>query len=134
MQIDGLKAAEEIASLSEGRVNPNEIFVNTVNIHFGQKEKDPVKSVIFYQKNGEIADQISADDVSRMLPRNFSEQYVRVYGKDIHLEKEKIEIVVDCFNKWREKHEDKLPGAVLTVMTLSGMGALATKYIFGKFI
>ncbi len=132
LQIDGLKAAEEIASLSKGGVNPNEIFVNTVDIHFGQKEKDPVKSVIFYRKNGEIADQISADDVSRMLPRNFSEQYVRVYGKN-RFKKEKIAIVVDCFKEWREKHEDKLPGA-LTVMGLSGIAAVAAKYAFSKVI
>ena len=132
LQIDGLKAAEEIASLSKGRVNPNEIFVNTVNIHFGQKEKDPVKSVLFYQKNGEIVDQISADDVSRMLPRNFSEQYVRVYGKN-RFKKEKIAIVVDCFKEWREKQEDKLPEA-LTVMALSGIGALAATYAFSKVI
>ena len=47
MGVDDLKAAEEIESLSEDAVNPNEIFVNNGNIHFGQKEKNPVKSVIF---------------------------------------------------------------------------------------
>ena len=130
LEVDDLKAAEEIASLSEGHVNPNEIFINTVNIHFGQKEKDPVESVLFYPKKGKIPYQIGRDDVSRMLPKNLSEQYVRVYGKN-HFEKKKI--VVDCFKKWREKHEDKLP-EVLAVMTLSGIGALATKYALSKVI
>ena len=78
-------------SLSEDAVNPNEIFVNTVTIHFGQKEKDPVKSVIFCHKT---ADQIGRDDVSRMLPANLTEQYVCVYGKDRF---DKKEVVMNCF-------------------------------------
>jgi hypothetical protein len=79
LEINVSKAAEEIASLSEDRVKPNEIFVSVVNIHFGKKEQDPVKSVLFDKKIAEITSSIGRDAVSRMLPQTFSEQYVRVY-------------------------------------------------------
>ncbi|CAB4019253.1 SAM domain and HD domain-containing 1 [Paramuricea clavata] len=98
------KAAEEIASLSKGRVDPNEIFVSIVDIHFGKEDQDPVKSVLFYKKNGEITSSIGRDDVSRMLPQTFSEQYVRVYGKKISTEVDK-QIIEDCFEKWRLKYK-----------------------------
>ena len=104
LEINVSKAAEEIASLSEGRVKPNEIFVSVVDIHFGKKEQDPVKSVLFYKKNGEITSSIGRDDVSRMLPQTFSEQYVRVYGKNLSTEVDK-EIIEKCFEKWRLEHK-----------------------------
>jgi HD superfamily phosphohydrolase len=104
LEINVSKAAKDIASLSEGRVDPNEIFVSIVNIHFGKKEEDPVKSVLFYNKNGEITSGIGRDDVSRMLPQTFSEQYVRVYEKNLSTEDDK-QIIEKCFEKWRLEHK-----------------------------
>ncbi|CAB3991359.1 Hypothetical predicted protein [Paramuricea clavata] len=104
LEINVSKAAEDIASLSEGRVDPNEIFVSVVNIHFGKKDQDPVKSVLFYKKNGEITSSIGRDDVSKMLPQTFSEQYVRVYGKNLSTDVDK-QIIEDCFEKWRQKNK-----------------------------
>jgi hypothetical protein len=58
LEIDDLEAAaEEIASLSGGSLKAKDLFVNIVNIHFGKRDDDPVKSVTFYKKDGDIADQ-----------------------------------------------------------------------------
>ncbi|CAB4041818.1 deoxynucleoside triphosphate triphosphohydrolase SAMHD1 [Paramuricea clavata] len=105
LNIDDLEAAaEEIAKLSGGLVKANELFVSIVKIHFGKEDQDPVKSVIFYNKDGDIADSRSGDDVSRMLPQKFSEQYVRLYGTDIDSDMKK-EIAKECFEKWNAKYK-----------------------------
>jgi hypothetical protein len=144
LEIDGLKAAEEIASLSEGTVDANELFVNTVNIHFGKQDLDPVEYVVFYTKDGNIADPRHRDDVSKMLPQIFSEQYVRLYGKNFETDIDKKENVEKSFKKWKKEKsnseekvekcgEDKPNSdcslAVVAGILLGGSGAALLRYL-----
>jgi hypothetical protein len=131
LEINDLKAAEEIAKLSGGQVYPDDFFVRTVNIHFGQKEKDPVESVLFHKKNLKVIDPIHRSDVSRMLPEKFSEQYVRVYGKNRN---DKKKIIVDSFKKWSKdkkivRDNQWANVVILTVSAVAGAGVLS-KYLF----
>jgi HD superfamily phosphohydrolase len=131
LKIDDLKAAaEEIASLSGGSLKAKDLFVNIVNIHFGKRDQDPVKSVTFYTKDGDIADPMSGDDVSRMLPQKFSEQYVRLYGTDIDSDMKK-EIAKKYFNKWSDKYKANTDNRPVVVAILLG-GAALLKYLIIK--
>jgi HD superfamily phosphohydrolase len=128
LEIDDLKAAaEEIESLSGGRVKAKELFLTIVNINFGKKDEDPVKSVVFYEKDGDIVKK-SGDDVSRMLPQTFSEQYVRLYGKDLATDIDKKEIAEKCFKKWSEDKPNSDHRLVVVVSILLG-GAALLKYL-----
>ena len=133
VEIDGLKAAEEIASLSEGRLDPNEIFVNFVDIHYGKKDEDPVESALFHKKHSEKLYPIRKDEVSRMLPKNFSEQYVYLYGKDLPTGNVKKEISEKCFKSWGEKYKSNAhysPWPAVAAIFFGGVGIL--KYLLKK--
>ena len=115
LKISVLKVAKEIASYDQ-KVSPEELFISIIDISFGMKKQDPVKSVVFYNKNLEKAIQLRRPKmVSNMLPQQFSEQYVRVYGRDLKQpaiaetsgSKDKEKRIVQCFKKWCRKR--KLP-------------------------
>ena len=107
LEIDVLEVAEEIASF-DADLSPDELFVSIVEINFGMQEKDPVESVVFYNKSFNKAVQLRKNIVSEMLPQKFSEEYVRVYGKNIKQSnmaatpgsKAIEERIVNCFKKW----------------------------------
>ena len=118
-------AAKKIAESCSPNVDARELLVSTVNIHFGQKEKDPVKSVVFYDKERKTLDPICRDDVSRMLPQRFTEQFVRVYDKKCINRKE---IVATSFKKWQKTYlsdSDNQWIKVAGVTTLAMIGAAA---------
>ena len=116
LEIGELEVAEEIASYDE-EVSPEELFISIIDIHFGMKEQDPVESVVFYNKNFEKAIQLRTNIVSEMLPQKFSEQYVRVYGRDLKQpaiaetpgSKDKEERIVQCFKKWCKNRKLAFP-------------------------
>ena len=116
LEIGALEIAEEIASF-DCNLNPEELYISVVEISFGKKEKDPVESVVFYNKNFNKAVQIRQHIVSEMLPQKFSEQYVRVYGKNVKQSsiastpksKEKEDMIVKCFKKWCTRHGFAFP-------------------------
>jgi HD superfamily phosphohydrolase len=131
LEIDDLEAAaEEIASLSGGSLKAKDLFVNIVNIHFGKRDDDPVKSVTFYKKDGDIADPKYGDDVSRMLPQKFSEQYVRLYGTDIDSDMKK-EIAKEYFDKWSDKYKTNADNRPVVVAIFLVAAALL-KYLIIK--
>ena len=107
LEVGTLEVAEEIASFDDD-LSPDELFVSIVEINFGMKEKDPVESVVFYNKSFNKAVQLRKNIVSEMLPQKFSEQYVRVYGKNLKQSnaaatpgsKAKEEAIMNCFKKW----------------------------------
>jgi hypothetical protein len=107
LDISALEVAEEIVSF-DNDLSRDELFVAIVEIHFGMKEKDPVESVVFYNKNFNKAIQLRKNIVSEMLPQKFCEQYVRVYGKNLKQSsiaatpgsKAKEERIVNCFKEW----------------------------------
>lgn len=116
LDIGALEVAEEIASF-DSDLSPDELFISIIEIHFGMKEKDPVESVVFYNKNFNKAVQLRKNIVSEMLPQKFSEQYVRVYGKNLKQSsiaatpgsKAKEERIVHCFQEWCKSREYASP-------------------------
>ena len=96
-------AAKKVAESCSPKVDARELIVSTVNIHFGQEEKDPVKSVMFYNKKLEIR-EIQRDDVSRMLPERFTEQFVRVYDRKPKKDSNRKSIVLASFEKWKDEY------------------------------
>ena len=116
LEIGPLEVAEEIASFDE-HLEPDELFVSVIEIHFGMKEKDPVESVVFYNKDCNKAVQLRKNTVSEMLPQKFSEQYVRVYGKNLKQSevaetpgsKAKEERIVKCFKEWCKSRKFAFP-------------------------
>ncbi len=109
---DVSEGAKEIASLSKGHVEPNGLFLDIVDIHFGMKENDPVQFVIFYEKENDDPFNISRNDVSKMLPQRFSEQFVRVYGNNPNpIDKEEKKFMKECVKEWSKKYiSGPLPG------------------------
>ena len=119
------KAPKEIAKLCNStEVDAKELLVSAVNIGFGQEEKNPVESVIFYDKDLKTPFSIRRDEVSKMLPQEFTEQFVRVYDKNF--KKDRKQIVVDSFKKWQKKYlSDNQWTSVAGVTALAMMGAAA---------
>ena len=89
------KIAQGLASLSEGALKAEQVFVSIVNIHFGMKHRDPVDAVVFYNKSYQAL-RVRKEQVSQILPQKFHERYVRVYAKS----REDSELIQQCFEKW----------------------------------
>ena len=96
--------AQRLASLSEGELEADDVFVSIVNIHFGMKHKDPVDAVVFYNKSYQPL-KVRKEQVSQMLPQKFHERYVRVYAKS----REDSELIQQCFDKWCSHNEYPVP-------------------------
>ena len=96
--------AQGLASLSEGALEADDVFVSIVNIHFGMKHKDPVDAVVFYNKSYQPL-KVRKEQVSQMLPQKFHERYVRVYAKS----REDSELIQKCFEKWCSKNKYPVP-------------------------
>jgi HD superfamily phosphohydrolase len=86
---------DELASISEGDLEAEKIFVSIVNIHFGMEHKDPVDAVVFYNKSYQPL-EVRKDQVSQILPQRFHERYVRVYAKS----REDSVTIQRCFEAW----------------------------------
>ena len=86
---------DELASISEGALEAEKIFVSIVNIHFGMEHKDPVDAVVFYNKSYQPL-EVRKDQVSQILPQKFHERYVRVYAKS----REDSVTIQRCFEAW----------------------------------
>ena len=89
---------DELASISEGALKAEQIFVSIVNIHFGMKHKDPVDAVVFYNKSYQPV-KVHKDQVSQILPQKFHERYVRVYAKS----RADSVTIQRCFKAWCSK-------------------------------
>ena len=96
--------AQGLASLSEGALEADDVFVSIVNIHFGMKHKDPVDAVVFYNKSYQPL-KVRKEQVSQILPQKFHERYVRVYAKS----RKDSELIQQCFDKWCSHNEYPVP-------------------------
>jgi HD superfamily phosphohydrolase len=85
-------------------LNAEQIFVSIVNINFGMKHKDPVDSVVFYNKSYQPL-RVRKEQVSQILPQKFHERYIRVYAK-CH---EFFHIIQQCFEAWCRQHGYPVP-------------------------
>ncbi|KAM4650336.1 deoxynucleoside triphosphate triphosphohydrolase SAMHD1 isoform 1-T1 [Amazona ochrocephala] len=59
-----------------------DFVVDVVNMDYGMKEQNPIDNVLFYCKaDPSKAVKISKEQVSKLLPKTFAEQVIRVYCK-----------------------------------------------------
>ena len=87
--------AKELADISKGTLKPEQIFISIIDIHFGMKHRDPVDSVVFYNKSHKPM-RVRKEQVSQILPQKFHERYLRVYAKS----REHCGGIERCFQAW----------------------------------
>uniref|UniRef100_A0A8B9TM52 Deoxynucleoside triphosphate triphosphohydrolase SAMHD1 n=1 Tax=Anas platyrhynchos TaxID=8839 RepID=A0A8B9TM52_ANAPL len=87
-EYDGL--ADEIANSKPEKNPPNvdlkaeDFIVDVISMDYGMKDQNPIDNVLFYCKaDPSKAVKISKEQVSRLLPRIFAEQLIRVYCKNL---------------------------------------------------
>uniref|UniRef100_A0A4W6F4I1 HD domain-containing protein n=1 Tax=Lates calcarifer TaxID=8187 RepID=A0A4W6F4I1_LATCA len=87
-----------------GNERPTEVCTNVfvTTVDYGNRENDPIGNVNFYNKYApDRAIPISREQVSRLLPQNFSEHIIRVYLKN---EDRNLAAAKRHFVQWCETH------------------------------
>ncbi|XP_077937859.1 deoxynucleoside triphosphate triphosphohydrolase SAMHD1-like [Gasterosteus aculeatus] len=80
-------------------LNPQDFFVDVINLDYGMKEKNPIDSVRFYSKDDpNTGFRISEKQVSKLLPPQFSEQLIQVYCKK--LDSRSLKAAKENFDQW----------------------------------
>ena len=92
-----------IASMAES-LNIEDIHVNITYIGIGMEGKNPLNDVIFYSKSGNAL-QLRSNNLSKILPNTFEEEYIRVYCK-CH---DKNTLVEEAFTRWCEENDYNTP-------------------------
>ncbi|XP_023264532.1 deoxynucleoside triphosphate triphosphohydrolase SAMHD1-like, partial [Seriola lalandi dorsalis] len=81
------------------RLTPDDFEVVTTSLDYGNKDEDPISCVYFYSKNEpNKAFQCSGEKVSRLLPKNFSEKFIRIYCKTN--DENSLDVAKDCVRRW----------------------------------
>ncbi|KAK2897551.1 deoxynucleoside triphosphate triphosphohydrolase SAMHD1-like isoform X1 [Channa argus] len=85
--------------------------VTIVSMDYGMKEEDPINNAYFYSKHSpDTAFKIPQDQVSKLLPKQFSEKFIRVYWKTTDsksLEAAKRQFEVWCRENWSLLPQDR---------------------------
>ena len=100
---------QKLIDLSERKLTKNDIFVSIVEFDFGMKDKNPVDAVRFFDKSRRETFPIKREKVSKMLPQNFQETYVRVYAKNPERNEDQIQLINKIFEKWCDDNEFPKP-------------------------
>uniref|UniRef100_A0A3B4WPC3 Deoxynucleoside triphosphate triphosphohydrolase SAMHD1-like n=1 Tax=Seriola lalandi dorsalis TaxID=1841481 RepID=A0A3B4WPC3_SERLL len=75
--------------------------VFTTSLDYGNKDEDPISCVYFYSKNEpNKASCCYSFQVSRLLPKNFSEKFIRIYCKTN--DENSLDVAKDCVRRCRE--------------------------------
>ncbi|XP_078689174.1 deoxynucleoside triphosphate triphosphohydrolase SAMHD1-like [Branchiostoma floridae x Branchiostoma belcheri] len=90
------------------KITSEDIGVKVVKVDFGKGNENPVTKVKFWKKDspGE-AESLNVQELSRMLPANFADQFVRVYCKNLTKLEESKEAAERCFDDLREKKKNE---------------------------
>uniref|UniRef100_A0A4W6F7U0 HD domain-containing protein n=1 Tax=Lates calcarifer TaxID=8187 RepID=A0A4W6F7U0_LATCA len=84
------------------KLTGQQIPLCAVSLYYGNRENDPIGNVNFYNKYApDRAIPISREQVSRLLPQNFSEHIIRVYLKN---EDRNLAAAKRHFVQWCETH------------------------------
>ncbi|XP_029912104.1 deoxynucleoside triphosphate triphosphohydrolase SAMHD1-like [Myripristis murdjan] len=77
-----------------------DFILDVVTLDYGMKDKDPIDKVYFYSKrNLDEPYRISKEQVSKLLPADFNETFLRVYWKG-EPNDESLESAKEIFNQW----------------------------------
>ncbi|CAH6776898.1 deoxynucleoside triphosphate triphosphohydrolase SAMHD1 isoform X2 [Phodopus roborovskii] len=83
----------------EAQLKAEDFLVDVINMDYGMKDKNPIDHVHFYCKNNtKLAVMISKDQVSKLLPQEFTEQLIRVYCKK--KDKKSLHAARQHFTQW----------------------------------
>ncbi|XP_030279062.1 deoxynucleoside triphosphate triphosphohydrolase SAMHD1-like [Sparus aurata] len=83
LQLKAVKEAWEagLAELNE-RLQPEDFEISVITLDYGKKDKNPVDYMHFYSKEKpDKAFKLPKEEVSQLLPKNFSETIVRIFCK-----------------------------------------------------
>ncbi|XP_029912428.1 deoxynucleoside triphosphate triphosphohydrolase SAMHD1-like [Myripristis murdjan] len=79
--------------------------LDVVTLDYGMKGENPIDKVYFYsKKKPDKPYRISKEEVSKLLPADFNETFLRVYWKGEPDDDESLETATDKFNKWCTKN------------------------------
>jgi HD superfamily phosphohydrolase len=68
--------------VDETKLSADDVVILEAHFNYGMKDKDPVEQFYFYRKTArDTAFHFHKDEVSKMLPEQFSENLVRIYWK-----------------------------------------------------
>eukprot|EP00928_Gymnodinium_smaydae_P011198 TRINITY_DN14160_c0_g1_i2.p1 TRINITY_DN14160_c0_g1~~TRINITY_DN14160_c0_g1_i2.p1 ORF type:complete len:470 (-),score=70.03 TRINITY_DN14160_c0_g1_i2:187-1596(-) len=96
----GVPAPPTLADLAGPDLKPDDVYVETVKINYGMKDKNPVDRVNFFNpKNGGAVGPIPSSKVSCLIPHVFEEHYVRCYVR----RKENRQAAENAFRAWATK-------------------------------
>ncbi|XP_060912848.1 deoxynucleoside triphosphate triphosphohydrolase SAMHD1 [Labrus mixtus] len=80
-------------------LQPEDFVVRVINMDYGMKEQNPINNMRFYCKDDLTkAFQIRKNQVSKLLPEQFTEQHIRAYCKKT--DKKNLEAAKKLFVKW----------------------------------
>ena len=93
---------EYFKNKTEFHVEEEDFHVEEVRISYGKGNQDPIDSVIFFNKKGEIT-KMGKERIYNMLPRKFLDRKIRVYCKPDDQTK-RVQIK-ETFEDWCKKRE-----------------------------
>ncbi|XP_055088436.1 uncharacterized protein LOC117393438 isoform X1 [Periophthalmus magnuspinnatus] len=88
----------------ENPLTENDFEISIIDYDFGQKDKNPMDNLYVYNKfDNEKAFKIPSEQVSQfLLPKNFSEEWIRVYCTS--LDKNTLKVAEKSFFEWCTKN------------------------------
>jgi FtsZ-binding cell division protein ZapB len=88
---------ERLLKQRDIKLSVDNMVVLEVHFNYGMKKKDPLQKFYFYRKTSpNEAFQFRHDELSKMLPEQFSEDLVRIYWKE---ESEVTKDLTECIKE-----------------------------------
>ena len=87
-------------------ITEEDFHVEEVRIEYGKGNQDPMDSVIFFNKKGEIT-TMGKEHISNILPRHFLDRKIRIYCKPD--DQAKRDHIKNYFEEWCKLREHTLP-------------------------
>ncbi|XP_042338546.1 deoxynucleoside triphosphate triphosphohydrolase SAMHD1-like isoform X1 [Plectropomus leopardus] len=92
---------QELAEAQPNKLKPGDFEVMFITFDYGMKDEDPIYKMDFYGKdNPEKTSKIFKENVSKLLPVQFSEQLIRVYSRKS--DKKSLPIAKEHFASWAQ--------------------------------
>jgi len=83
-----------------GNVKIENVIINSFNINYGNKDRNPFDSICFYKDEApSVSFRIQASKISMSVPSKFDEKYIRIYTKH----KEDVDKVREGFDLYIKK-------------------------------
>ncbi|XP_029688989.1 deoxynucleoside triphosphate triphosphohydrolase SAMHD1-like [Takifugu rubripes] len=114
LQAELAQTVPEIGA-NDVHLQQDDFVVNLITMDYGMKGQNPIENVRFYSKDDlNKAFRIDKDQMSKLLPVNFTEQVIRVYCKKT--DDDSLKAAKNMFVRWCQKRKFSKPkdGDVIT--------------------